>query len=95
MSTVTFDQYMEDKVLFARKHNAKSECRSYTTPLVNDCYHQGMYWEDGAEWDEVIDYVTETVEVKVHGIRVQAQVKLQRIEYWTTEFGSKYVYQPA
>lgn len=94
MTDVTFKEYMDDLQQFAEKHNAVSACKEFSTPMVDDKWSKTIAWEDGAEWHEVSEIVLEDVEVYTHGCRVKTNVELYRTKYWSTESGSKFLYQP-
>ena len=93
--TVTYKEYEEEKMEFIKKHNAKSDCKVETSPMVNNRYHKEYMWEDGACWCELSELVSEIAEVVVHGITVKTSVDLWRTEFWSTESGSKYFYEKA
>lgn len=90
--TVTYEQYNKELAKFAQKHNAKAECKIYTSPMENNRYHKEYCWEDGANWCEVTELITETIEVEAHGLTFKCEVEMWRTEYWSTEAGSKYYY---
>lgn len=94
--TVTYNEYNDEKRKFFTKHRHDFKCD--TSPM--DEY--GRYWKtyvfkDGAQWCEAMSPVEETIETKtiVHNIELvfKNDVKFMRVEYWTTEFGSKYYYE--
>lgn len=93
--TVTYGEYLKEQATFAQKHNKKSECRIYTSPMVENRYHKEYCWENGANWYEVTELITEEKEVEAHGIIFKVEVKMWRTEYWSTESGSKYFYERA
>ena len=93
--TTTYGEYLKEQMTFAKKHNAKSECKIYTSPMENNRYHKEYCWEDGANWYEISELITETVEVAVHGLTMKVNVEMWRTEYWSTESGSKFFYEKA
>ncbi len=93
--TVTFEEYMKDKIAFAQKHNKKAECRTYTSPMVNNAYHKEMCWSDGHSFYEATELIKENIEVEAHGIKTTVAVEFWRTEYWSTEAQSKYFYERA
>ena len=94
--TVTYREYENQKIAFAKKHNRKAECKVYTSPMENNRYHKEYCWSDGHQWCEVIELVTETVEAEAHGINFNVEVELYRTEFWSTEDSrSKYLYERA
>lgn len=90
----TFNEYINDKVAFARKHN-ETDCKKFTSPMINNRYHSEMVWGDGAIWYEIVELITEDIELEAHGVKTFAPVKWWRTEYWTSESGSKYLYEKA
>lgn len=90
--TVSYTEYNQEFVSFAKKHNAKAECRIYTSPMENNRYHKEYCWEDGANWFEITEFITEEKEVEAHGLTFKVEVEMWRTEFWSTESGSKYFY---
>ena len=87
----TFQEYMTQKAEFFKKHG---ECRVIDHGMkVNDSYFKTYAFEDGARWYELSGPVVEDVPVEVHGVKVTASVKLFRTEYWSSEAGSKFLYE--
>jgi hypothetical protein len=94
--TVTYSEYMQEHTNFARKHNQKSECKIYTSPMENNRYHKEYCWQHGANFYEVTELVTEKVKVMVHGIEVVVDVDFWRTEYWHSDNSkSKFFYEKA
>ena len=82
MREVTFDVYEEDKDLFFKKHD--NDFYSDTSPMTDDGVYIKTYcFNDGACWYERMSPAYENVSVKVHGVKFDTQVKLQKIEYWS------------
>jgi hypothetical protein len=90
--TVNYTEYMEELTKFLRKHNAKGECKIYTSPMENNRYHKEYCWEDGAMWSEITELITEEKEVQAHGLVFKVQVEMWITEFYSTESGSKYYY---
>lgn len=89
----TMKDYYEDLRDFCAR-NGKYECKVYTSPLIKNSYHKEFCYSNGATFYEISDVVVEQVEVEVHGVRVLVEVKLRRLEYWsTTNSKSKFVYE--
>ena len=87
---VAFEQYMKEKTEFFHKHG---EFRVHDKGMdKTDHYFKSYAFGDGALWCEVSGPVYEHVPVEVHGVRMTASVKLFRTEYWSSEAGSKFVY---
>lgn len=95
MRTVTYKEYIDEKVAFANKHNLKGDFQVETSPMINNCYHKVYSWDDGANWYEVMELVREEVEFEVRGLKHKTTVEMWRTEYWSTEFGSRYLYERA
>ena len=91
--TVSSNQYYEEKYNFIEKHNKKSECNIYTSPMENNRYHKEYCWKDGAMWCEITELVTEPAVAKVHGLEVIVPVELWKTEFYSTEAPSKYFYE--
>ncbi len=90
----TYEEYMNEKVAFAQKHNKKADCRVYTSPMVNNRYHKEYCWDDGHEWCEVTELIQEKVEVTAHGIKFEVPVDFWRTEFWSTENSiSKFLFE--
>ena len=90
--TVSYKEYNEELTRFAKKHNEKGDCRIYTSGMENNKYHKEYCWEDGANWYEVTELITEIKEVETHGMTFKVNIKMWRTEFWSTESGSKYFY---
>lgn len=93
--TVTYEEYTKEKIAFIRRHCKKSNCRVHTSPMVNNRYHKEYYWEDGANWYETTELISEPKVIVVHDITLTVNVEMWRTEYWSTECGSKYFYERA
>lgn len=91
--TVTTDEYNREKMDFIRKHNENAECKVFTSPMENNRYHKEYCWSNGAAWMEVTELVTEEKEVEAHGLTFKVEVEMWKTEFWSTERGSKYVYE--
>lgn len=92
---VSFETYLNDLHEFAQKHNASGEFKLFTSGLEDDKYTKAYAWEDGAQFFEVNEKIWEHAEVEIHGLRVPTYIELWRTEYWSTDYGSRYVYQKA
>ena len=91
-----YKEYDEMKTAFAKKHNKKSECKVMTSPMENNSYHKEYCWEDGANWFEKTELITEVHEVTVHGIVNKVELQFWKAEYWNTEMaGSFLLYERA
>lgn len=94
--TVTYKDYDKEQQTFFGKHNNDYSCE--TSPMDEYGRYLKTYsFEDGAVWYEAMSPCEEIVETKaiVHGVEVtfKNKVKFLRVEYWTSEFGSKYYYE--
>lgn len=96
MITTTFAEFDKEYTAFAIKHNKKAERREYTN-LIDGMIRKTVCWSDGATWWEITETnYSETVEVEVHGIKVNVEIPMRRTEYWSTEDSrSKYFYERA
>ena len=95
MRTVNYEQYNAEKVAFIKKHNARSECNIETSPFIENGYNKVYSWEHGANWYEVMEIVEEEVEFEHRGLKFTTKVEMWRTEYWSSEFGSRYLYEIA
>ena len=93
--TVTYKDYNNALVAFAKKHNAKAECKVYSSMWENNVYHKEYCWSDGAEFCERTELVTETVVAEKHGIQFEVEKQFYKTEFWSTEFGSRFFYEVA
>lgn len=94
MTTVTYEEYMNDKLAFIKKHSKKHDWTVYTSNFENNKYHKEYCFDNGAQFCEVNEMdVVEDVEIEAHGIKFTKEVHFIRHEYWSTEQGSKYWYE--
>lgn len=91
MNTVKYETYDSDKITFFKKHNF--DYSVHTTDFENEGYCKYYIFDDGAEFWEKVNFITEEVEVTAHGITVKAPVKFCKTEYWSTESASKWLYE--
>lgn len=87
---VDFDIYEHLRVEFYKKQNC--DFKETTTGIENDTYAKFVSFENGAQWCERISPYYETVEVIVKGVKVEVQVKLLCVEFWSTERKSMFYY---
>lgn len=90
--TVTYKEYNEDVRKFFEKHDYDYICE--TSPMDEyGVYYKTYSFRDGAQWMERMspEYVEYEVEVKL--VKIKEHVKMLKIEYWSTEQGSKYYYE--
>lgn len=81
---VTYEIYNDDKNQFFTKHGWDFEVN--TSSMEQDgTYGKTYAFKDNSAWFERMSPVTETVDVVIHGIKVETRVKLQKISYWTTD----------
>ena len=85
-----YNEYVTERVDFFKRHG---ECRVHDHGMNGgDRYAKTYAFEDGAIWCEVSGPVFEDVQVEVKGVKTTATVKLFRTEYWSSEAGSKFMY---
>lgn len=94
--TVNYNEYSNDKKAFFSKHD--NDFNTFTSSMDEyGRYHKEYVFSDGAIWYELMrpEYVTEDIELEVKGVKVKTQIKVKlfRIEFWSTESGSKYYYE--
>lgn len=82
--TVTFSEYVKEHTEFANKHIVGGACTYHSKPYGNGI-QRIFRWKDGAQWNEIVEPITEETTVETHGIVVRADVKLWRTQYWSTE----------
>lgn len=91
--TVNYETYNNEKLAFIRKHD-KKEWHIETSPMDEyGVYYKTYIFEDGAQWCERMSPEYETIETEVHFVKVKAEVKFLKTEFWSTESGSKYYYE--
>lgn len=91
MTEVKNTIYNEDKELFFKKHD--NDFTVDTTPMTEyGTYNKTYSFTDGAMWCECMSPVVEKTTVEVHGVMIPVTVKLQKIEYWSTDNGSSRFY---
>ena len=97
MEIVTYTEYMADLQAFIKKHSKKYDYKIITSgfDFATNSYQKTYAFENGAMFSEVneMDRVEE-VDVSAHGLTFKTDVHFIRHEYWTTEYGSKYWYEP-
>lgn len=94
--TTTYKEYMDEKIKFYQKHNEKSDYVIHDSGMENNKYHKITAWEHGAEWTEITELIEVPAIAKAEcGIETPVTVKLWKTEYWSTESGSKYLYETA
>ena len=93
MSIVTSKEYQKDKSAFFKKHEY-ADWNVETSPMVdNGLYFKNYNFSDGAMWCERMELKNFVKEVEVKKVTVDVVVKLQEIEYWSTESPSKLFYE--
>lgn len=90
--TVNYETYMNDKKAFFEKHNYDYRCDTYSMDMYGR-YTKTYSFEDGAQWMELMsdEYVEQEVMVKF--VKMNAKFHMFKIEYWSTECGSKFYYE--
>lgn len=90
--TTTYTDYKTEKERFFKKHNNNFD--TYTSSLDEyDFYHKEYIFRDGAEWHEVMGLTYELKEIEIKGCKLSVEVKMLRIEFWSTETYSKFYYE--
>ena len=91
MTEVTRNVYYDDKDWFFSKHN---KCWHVdTSPMTEDGVYMKTYvLEDDSCWYERMSPYTETTKVTIHGVEVEVEVKLQKVEYWSTDISKSRCY---
>lgn len=86
--------YSQIKREFMARHNCN--LMVYTSPMIENTYHKEYSFEDGAQWNEIMELVEEVVEVEVHSMMMKVVVKLWKTEYFSTDDSkSRYYYEKA
>lgn len=95
MTEVNYRLYNEDKEFFFKKHNSdfNSDYTCETSPMTNDgVYIKTYIFTDGSCWYERMSPKVEIAKVSVHGVEVEVPVKLQEVEYWSSDISSSRCY---
>jgi hypothetical protein len=87
---ITYEQYTAERVAFFQKHG---EFVRHDSDMKCDHYMKTYSFKDGATWCEECGPVYEKVEVEVRGFKLEASVKLFRVEFWSSEAGSKFYFE--
>lgn len=85
-----YKQYMKEMVEFFHKHG---EFTLETSDMKHNRYRKTYTFADGATWYEVCGSMFEMAEAEVHGLKFSMEVRLFRVEYWSSEAGSKFYYE--
>lgn len=90
--TVGYKEYMTEKLDFISKHN--HDFIVDTSPMDDyGCYYKTYFFADGAVWNEKMSPETCPAVAEVHGIKVKVDVEMLKTEFWSTESGSKFLYE--
>lgn len=90
---VTYAEYHNDFVAFAKKHRSGEGWKVTESESANDVYMKAYTFADGAQWFEVCRPVFESAEVVIKGVKTEVKAKLFCLEYWNTETPSKFYYE--
>ena len=92
--TVTYEKYTADKKAFLKKHG-KEDWKVETSPMDEyGRYYKTYICGDGAVFNEEMYPTYETGEAEIRGIKVKVEVKMMRIEYYSTDDAeSRYYYE--
>ena len=94
MRPATMNEYNSAKAEFIRKHYGEEGYREYSS-LESDVFYKELVFMDGTNWYETTMPIWETVEVENHGIKTKVEIKYYMTEFWSTEDGSRYLYEAA
>lgn len=90
---VTVQEYYVDKNAFFKKHS-DADWKVETSPMgENGLYFKTYSFDDGAMWCERMELKTIKKSVEVNKCSVVVDIRLQEIEYWSTEMPSKCYYE--
>lgn len=91
MKLMTVDDYVNQKIRFFNEHHGDL-IQTNESPLDEYGYHHKTYvFSDNAVWYEMCGPSYEEAEMKVKNLRYRVNVKLLRIEYWTTNDPESYI----
>lgn len=90
MTEVTERIFKEEAKLFFDKHGNDYEERNSCEDT--DEFYRIFFFKDGSCWCEKYTDVYEKGNTEIHGIKIEVDVKLQKVEYWSTESKIKYFY---
>ena len=91
--TVTYKEYTAEKQAFVEKHGSSDWKVSTSQMDEYGRYCKTYIFGDSAIWYELMSPETETATFTHRGIEFKQDVKMMRIEFWSTESGSKYYYE--
>ena len=88
-----FNEYVKIRKAFFNKHH--NNFKTYTSPIDEyDTYHKTYVFNDNAQWSEVLGPYYETVNVMVKEVPIKVNIKLFRVEYYSTDDAtSRYYYE--
>lgn len=91
MKLVTVEDYVNRKIQFFSNHH-EVPVRANESPLDEYGYqHKTYVFGDNTAWYEMCGPSYEEAEVKVKNLKYRVNVKLLRIEYWSTDDPEPYV----
>lgn len=90
--TVTTTEFEKEKEAFFRKHS--NEFKVDTGEWKDNSYLKTYMFDDGAVWYEKLSKVYESVDFEHRGLKFNTTVAMSEVEYWSSESGSRYVYEP-
>lgn len=85
-----YKQYMKEMEEFFHKHG---EFTLKISDMKHNWYMKTYTFAEGAAWYELCGPVLEKAEAEVHGLKFSMEVRLLRVEYWSSEAGSKSYYE--
>lgn len=86
--TVKYETYTKEKQAFIEKHGTKGEWKVETSPMDEyGIYYKTYIFDDGARFYERMAPVSfkQEVEVAHTMVKVNAEFKMQEIEYWDSD----------
>lgn len=92
--TVTYEKYTADKKAFLSKHGKKGWSVDTSGMDQYGRYHKIYMCDDGATFTEEMYPTYEKGEAEIRGIKIPVEVKMMRIEYYSTDNAdSNYYYE--
>ena len=97
MTTVTFEEYLEEKNAFCEKQGAEfGDPTAHIRKTKRNCYRLEFTWGSEIKWIEATEKIYERTTINLHDVECPIFAQLWRTEYWNTEDGQhKYCYWPA
>lgn len=92
--TVTYEEYEIERINFIKK-NSEHEWEVKMSPMDEyGRYSKTYIFDNGAQWFETCGPVTEIAQFEHRGMTFEAEVKMFRVEFFSTDDSkSKYYYE--